>query len=254
LPVIDRGGVEIHYEVTGRGVTVLFTHGFGASAEMFEGNLERVAARRRVVTWDMRGHGASAYPEDAAEYSVALSVGDMEALLDEVGARQAVLAGHSLGGFLSLAFLVAHPDRVRGLVLIDTGPGFRQDDGRETWNRMAEKFADDFDARGLVALSSSEETATATHRSAEGLARAARGILTQHDTTVIDSLRHVAVPTLVIVGEKDQPFVAASQYMAHKIPSARLAVIAGAGHAPNVTHPQQFDAELSAFLDELEQP
>jgi len=62
------------------------------------------------------------------------------------------------------------------------------------------------------------------------------------------------VPALVIVGEKDQPFVGASQYMAHKIPDARLAVIAGARHAPNVTHPERFDAELNAFLDELEQP
>ena len=94
----------------------------------------------------------------------------------------------------------------------------------------------------------------ATHRNADGLARAARGILTQHDATVIDSLRHIVVPTLVIVGENDKPFVGASQYMAHKIPHARLTVIEGAGHAPNVSHRDQFDAALGGFLDELEQP
>jgi pimeloyl-ACP methyl ester carboxylesterase len=254
LPFIDRGGVAIHYEATGSGDTVLFTHGFGATAGMFTGNLVRVAERRCAVTWDLRGHGDSAYPDDPAEYSVPLSLADMGALLDEVGAERAVLAGHSLGGFLSLAFHAAHPERVRALVLIDTGPGYRQDEGRETWNRMAEKFAADFEKRGLAAQSSSEETATANHRNADGLARAARGILTQQDATVIDSLHDIAVPTLVIVGEKDQPFVGASQYMAHKIPHGRLAVIEGAGHAPNVSHREQFDAELGAFLDELEQP
>ena len=254
MPFIDRGGVAIHYEATGSGDTVLFTHGFGATGEMFAGNLARVAERRRAVTWDMRGHGASAYPDDPAEYSVPLSLADMEALLDEVGADRAVLAGHSLGGYLSLAFHAARPERVRALVLIDTGPGYRQDDARGTWNDMAEKFAADFETRGLAAQSSSDETTMANHRNADGLARAARGILTQRDSTVIDSLHDIAVQTLVIVGENDRPFVGASQYMAHKIPHGRMAVIAGAGHAPNVSHREQFDTELGAFLDELEQP
>jgi pimeloyl-ACP methyl ester carboxylesterase len=252
LPFIDRGGVAIHYEATGSGDTVLFTHGFGATSAMFEGNLPAITERRRSVTWDLRGHGASAYPYDPAEYSVPLSVSDMVAVLDEVGAERAVLAGHSLGGFLSLALYAAHPERVRALVLIDTGPGYRQDEGRETWNRMAEKFAADFETRGLAALSSSEETALATHRDTSGLARAARGILTQRDPTVINSLHHIAVPAIVIVGENDKPFVGASQYMAHKIPHARLTVIDGAGHAPNVSHREQFDAALAAFLDELD--
>jgi pimeloyl-ACP methyl ester carboxylesterase len=253
LPFIDRGGVAIHYQATGHGNTVLFTHGFGATSAMFTGNLGRVAERRQAVTWDLRGHGASAYPDDPAEYSVPLSVADMVAVLDEVGAERAVLAGHSLGGFLSLALYAAHPERVRALVLIDTGPGYRQDEGREAWNRVAEQFAVDFETRGLAARSSSEETAMAIHRDARGLARAARGILTQRNATVIDCLPHITVPTIVIVGEKDKPFIGASQYMAHKIPPARLTVIEGAGHAPNVSHREKFDAALGAFLDELDE-
>lgn len=251
MSFIERGGVAIHYEATGKGDAVLFTHGFGATGKMFAGNLAAASKGRRAITWDMRGHGDSAYPDDPTEYSVPLSVADMAAVLDEVGARQAVLAGHSLGGYLSLAFNAAHPQRVRGLVLIDTGPGYRQAAGRDTWNRMAEKFAADFELRGLTAMAASDETALAVHRNADGLARAARGILTQKDATVIDSLGGIAVPTLVIVGENDRPFLGGSQYMAHKIPHARLTIIDGAGHAPNVSHREQFDAALGAFLDGL---
>jgi pimeloyl-ACP methyl ester carboxylesterase len=219
---------------------------------MFRANVPPLADRYQTITWDMRGHGESAYPAEPEAYTAALSVDDMAAILDTVDAERAVLAGHSLGGFLSLAFHLSYRDRVRALVLIDTGPGYRQDEPRETWNRMAESFADEFEARGLSAQSSSEETAIARHRDAHGLARAARGILTQHDAAVIDSLGSIDVPTLVVVGEKDKPFVGASQYMAHKIPHARLEVIEGAGHAPNVSHRAQFDAALGTFLDQLE--
>ena len=83
------------------------------------------------------------------------------------------------------------------------------------------------------------------HRDATGLIRAARGILTQFDGQVIESLPGIAVPTLVIVGEDDTPFLDGSRYMAAKIPGAELAVIPDAGHAPNISNPAEFE-RLSA--------
>ena len=76
-------------------------------------------------------------------------------------------------------------------------------------------------------------------------------MLTQADGHVIDGLPSIACPTLVIVGERDRPFLAGSEYMAAKIPGARLAIIDGAGHAPPVTHPAEFLAELREFLGQL---
>jgi pimeloyl-ACP methyl ester carboxylesterase len=143
---------------------------------------------------------------------------------------------------------------VAALVLIDTGPGYRSDDGRAKWNRMAEGYADDLDQRGLAALGGSGELEAAAHRDATGLAHAARRVLTQSDASVVDSLPTIAVPVLVIVGERDKPFLAGSSYMADKIAGAELVVIPGAGHAPNVTHTAEFDAHLRAFLDRLEVP
>jgi pimeloyl-ACP methyl ester carboxylesterase len=203
-----------------------------------------------VITYDQRGHGASDYPRDPDAYSIRHALGDMAGLLDAVGAEQAVLMGHSLGGYLSLAFHTAHPERVAGLVLVGTGPGFRSDEARGHWNDMAERYAKDLDKHGLTGLPTSEELAAEVHRDASGLAMSARGVLTQHDASVIDSLPAIAVPTLVVVGSVDAPFLDGSRYMAAKIPHAELVVIDGAGHAPNITHPTAFESAVLGFLND----
>ena len=251
---LDRDGVRVHYEVAGSGPAVLLSHGFGASSHMFRANLPALTTGHTVVTWDQRGHAGSDSPADPDAYSVALAVADMTAILDAVGAERAVVGGHSLGGYLSLAFHLAHPDRVSALILIDTGPGYRSDDGRAKWNRMAEAYAADLDARGLGALGGSGELRPSVHRDAAGLAHGARRVLTQSDASVLESLPAIAVPVLVIVGEKDERFLAGASYMAGKIPDATLVVVAGAGHAPNVTHTAEFDAHVRTFLDRLEVP
>lgn len=89
------------------------------------------------------------------------------------------------------------------------------------------------------------------HRSARALAHATRGILAQQGSTVIDGLASIAVPTLVIVGDQDTPFLAPCEYMAKKIPGARLETIAGAGHSSNLDQPEAFDRVLGDFLDSL---
>jgi pimeloyl-ACP methyl ester carboxylesterase len=254
MPEIDRGGVRITFDITGSGPgpALLLTHGFTASAHMFTGNLPALSANNTIITWDVRGHGRSDYPEDAAAYSSQLAVGDMVAILDAVGVERAVIGGHSLGGYLSLRFHLLQRHRVAGLVLIDTGPGYRQDAARDGWNTMAENYATSFERRGLDALGDSAEVSGDVHRDASGLIRAARGILTQFDAQVIESLPGIEVPTLVIVGEDDTPFLDGSRYMAAKIPGAQLAVIPDAGHAPNISNPQEFERVLTDFLANLQ--
>src|SRR5262249_8298919 len=91
----------------------------------------------------------------------------------------------------------------------------------------------------------------ARHRSARSLAHATRGILAQQGSAVIDGLPSVTVPTLIVVGDEDQPFLAPCEYMAKKIPGARLEVIAGAGHSSNLDQPEAFNRVLRDFLDSL---
>ena len=177
----------------------------------------------------------------------------MAALLDAVGADKAIVGGLSLGGYMSLAFYRAHPERVRALLIIDTGPGFKKDEAREVWNKRAHDTGDRFEREGLEVLkSASRERSSVTHRDASGLAHAARGMLTQRDARVIESLPDIKVPSLVVVGADDTPFLAASDYMAAKIPGAQKVVIPAAGHAVNIDQPQAFIDAVLPFLDGLD--
>jgi pimeloyl-ACP methyl ester carboxylesterase len=232
---------------------ILLTHGYSATSQMWRGQVDVLSKRHKLVTWDMRGHGQSDYPADQTEYSEARTVDDMAALLDAVGAKSAVIGGLSLGGYMSLAFHATYPQRVTALLIIDTGPGYKKDEAREGWNANAIRTAERYERDGLGQLgSASAERRTAQHRDATGLARAGRGMLTQKTARVIESLPHIKVPSLVVVGEKDTPFLAASDYMAAKIPGARKAIIPQAGHAANIDNPGAFNDAIETFLNTAE--
>lgn len=250
MPTLDRGGVHLRYDVHpgGPGVPVLLTHGYSATRAMHAATLPALLPGRTCITWDVRGHGESDSPTEPAQYTVPLVLDDLLAILDTEGIERAVLLGHSMGGFLSMAFHRAHPERVAGLVLVDTGPGYRNDAARAGWNEICEAYATAFEQRGLDALLDSEEVRLARHAGTAGLILAARGILRQHDAAVIDHLPAIDVPVLLVVGSEDRPFLEGMAYMARKIPGARHAVIDGAGHAPMVTHPARYNEVVVDFL------
>jgi pimeloyl-ACP methyl ester carboxylesterase len=247
-------GIEIDYEETGRGRAVLMSHGYSATGRMWDGQHRVLGDRYRLISWDMRGHGQTVSPDDGTQYSLDLTVADMKALLDHLGVKTAVIGGLSLGGYVSLAFYLAHPQMVEALVICDSGPGYRNAEAREKWNERARSRATELEARGLDALSGRSremQEAVKRHRSAQGLAHAARGMLAQTDARVIDGLPSIAVPTLVIVGDKDEPFIAPCEYMAKKIPGARLEVVKDAGHSSNLDQPDAFNRVFVDFLDSL---
>jgi pimeloyl-ACP methyl ester carboxylesterase len=253
MPYLDRAGISIYYEVTegpdGK-PPLLLSHGYGASAAMWAPNVAALAADRQVITWDMRGHGRSDSPEEPEQYSHAACVADMAALLDAAGADRAVLGGLSLGGFVSLEFLLEHPHRVDAVMLFDTGPGYRSDQARQQWNDRAFKTAGRLERDGIAALGGSAE-ADYGHRSAHGLARAARGMLAQRDGRVIEALPSVKVPVLVLVGARDKAFLPAAGYLAAKIPGAVQVVVPDAGHVSNADQPGLFNQSVLEFLGGL---
>ena len=247
-------GIEIDYEVTGRGRPVILGHGYGATRRMWGGQHAALGDRYRLITWDMRGHGQTETPDDPEQYSTDLTVADTRGLLTMLGVGRAVVGGLSLGGYMALAFCLAHPDMVEALIICDSGPGYRNAEARTAWNQRAHHRAAELEARGLDAFggrSREVREALGHHRSPLGLAHAARGMLAQQDSRVIDGLPGIRVPTLVVVGDQDEPFLAPCQYMAKKIPGARLEIIAGAGHSSNLDQPAAFDRVLLDFLGSL---
>ena len=251
MPYLNRDGVKIYYEERGQGPAVLLSHGYSASARMWSGQMTALSDRYRIIAWDMRGHDRSDSPDDASLYSHETTVADMVAILDACGVQRAVIGGLSLGGFMTLAFNLAHPERVAALMLFDCGPGYKKDGPREEWNKMARTIASALERKGLAVMGAGAEVVLAHHRSAQGLAHAARGILQQSDGRVIESLPSIKVPTLVLVGAKDVQFLAATDYMAAKIPGAEKLTVDFAGHAANIDQPESFNAAVQAFLDRV---
>ena len=253
MPNLNRDGVNLNYEIHGNGPAILCSHGYSATLEMWRGQVATLSRHHQLILWDMRGHGQTDSPDDPSAYSEEATVADMAALRDVAGAERAILCGMSLGGYMSLGFCRVHPERVRALLLVDTGPGFKNDDARAAWNQRALETASAFETEGLAALQSrSREMAMSRHRSAKGLAHAARGMLAQSDAQIMKSLPAIQVPALVIVGGDDTPFLAAADYMAAKIPNARKTVIPHAGHASNLDQPEIFNQVAAEFLESLE--
>jgi len=215
----------LHIEARGAGPAVVFTHGFGRTGDDWARQADALAADHHVVTWDMRGHGRSDTPPGPYTRDDALA--DLAAVVDTAmaeGGGPALLVGHSLGGYFSLAYTLGRPETVRGLALLSTGPGFRNPDSMARYNRGI----------GTVAR-------------AAGLADNVAQAALHHDSMVIDRLAEVTCPTLVICGTEDRPvYVTGVRYLADRLPSATLVEITGAGHEPHVDEPDEVIAALRA--------
>ena len=249
MPKINRNGVNIFYETHGEGPVVLLTHGFSATSKMWHDQIDSLSSDYCLVLWDMRGHGSSDYPEDINLYNEKETIEDILSILDKLNVKKANIGGMSLGGYMSLAFYNQFPERVDSLIIIDTGPGFKNEDARNNWNNYAISTAEKFELLGLDNLASRrKEMDPKNHLNAKGLSKAARGMLTQHDDRIIRSLEKISVPSLIIVGENDEPFLAASDYMERKIVGSKKVVISDAGHAVNIDQPETFNQTVKEFL------
>jgi pimeloyl-ACP methyl ester carboxylesterase len=215
----------LHIEARGRGPAVVFTHGFGRTGDTWMPQVDDLAGDHHVVTWDMRGHGRSEVPPGLYTREDALA--DLGAVVDEAMAESggpALLVGHSLGGYFSLACTLARPETVRGLALLSTGPGFRNPDSMAKYNR------------GVAVMAA-----------AAGLADNVAHVALHHDSMVIDRLAEITCPTLVICGAEDRPvYVNGVRYLAERLPSATLVEIAGAAHEPHVERPDEVIVALRA--------
>jgi pimeloyl-ACP methyl ester carboxylesterase len=223
--------MNLYSQILGRGPPVVLTAGMGHTSAVWDGLTGMLSSRCTVLRWDYRGHGQSESTDDAADYGADLALADLIAMMGRAGTRednQAVLIGHSLGGYLSLRAAVQVPQLVKALVLIATGPGFRDESAREKWNQFVH-----------------------TMRIDAGVRPEARRMSLQSDDRVMQALNSIAVPTLVIVGGEDTHFIGAKEYLVRKMPNAIGVEIAGARHSVHVTHSRQVSDAISGFLDHI---
>ena len=249
MPKIERNGVGINYEVYGSGPPLFLTHGFSATSKMWDDQINTLSKHFTLIVWDMRGHGQSDYPDDEKLYNEEETIEDIRAILFNLKIDKVNIGGMSLGGYMSLAFYYKYPEMVDSLLIIDTGPGFKNAEAREGWNNYALKQAKKFDEVGLDSLiGKSKEMNPLNHRNAKGLVHAAKGMLTQKDDRIINELPNIKVPSLIVVGEHDKPFLDAADYMEKKIKNSIKIIIKDAGHAVNIDQPDIFNDEIKRFL------
>ena len=264
-------GIELEAEAHGAGTLVLFSCGYCTTRENFRPQVEAlVAAGARVVLWDYRGHGESDAPEDPAAYSFDQVLDDMVRVLDWASpgpATPAVLAGFSFGGLASLHLALRSPSRVRALALLDTGPGFKNPEAQAGWLAQVERTAQILEQKGFEGFLASRgaDTAVGRRRGSAAAQRAALAIAGQRVHGVacfgrriagpapgcIDQLERIGCPALVLVGEQDAAYLRAAEVMAGRLPDARRAVIAGAGHVVTLEEPEAVNRVLLEFLASL---
>ena len=255
------------------GRPLMLVHGFTGAKEDFTDFLEPLAERGwHAVAPDLRGHGASDHPADEESYSLDIIAADLLALADALGWGSFVLLGHSMGGMVAQHLLLAEPERVRGLVLMDTTHGpvdwveadtaalaaavVREEGIAALMEALKLMRADDPLMTPAFLRLLQEKPGYSEFCDAKLLASApamwlamASALLTQPDR--LDLLAEVDVPTLVIVGEQDTPFIAHGERMAKTIPGARLAIIPDAGHSPQFENPGAWWSALSSFLEDV---
>jgi pimeloyl-ACP methyl ester carboxylesterase len=237
-------GANIHYIDEGEGPPVVLIHGFAASLDLnwrAPGIIEALrGAGRRVIALDCRGHGKSARPHDASEYSGSRMTDDVLAVMDACGVRQADLVGYSMGAALSARFMTLHPDRLRSVVLGGMG------------NRLARGG---FDPERAAAVAHAMQASSSTEARTE-IARGFRIFAerTGNDLAALAALqqsaasrrlepgklRDVRLPVLVVVGE-DDTLVGPADELAGAIPGAELRVVPG-DHLTAVGKPEFRDA------------
>src|SRR5438552_1606822 len=142
MPTAQVNGQSIYYEDSGgKGPAVIFSHGLFMDHEMFAPQVRALRGRYRCITWDERGHGATA-GETLAPFSYYDSANDVAGLLKHLGIGKAVLAGMSQGGFLSLRCALTHPEVVRALILIDTQAGLEDRERLEGYLMLTDEWAE----------------------------------------------------------------------------------------------------------------
>jgi pimeloyl-ACP methyl ester carboxylesterase len=270
--VVDVGDVQLAITEAGEGGRpLMLVHGFTGAATDFEDFVEPFAELGwHVVTPDLRGHGGSSKPTDEAAYGFDLFAGDLLRLADALDWDSFVLLGHSMGGMIAQVLTLDAPERVEALILMDTGHGSLTVDpallelavttAREQGIDVVADFmganddgplASDAWRRKVAEDPSYKERGDRNLRASSPAMFAA--MIQQISSTPdrLGELAAVSVPTLVMVGEEDAPFLGASRRMADTIPDARLAVLPGGGHSPQFEAPEAWLAVMTDFLGSL---
>jgi pimeloyl-ACP methyl ester carboxylesterase len=259
MPVAEVRGARIAYDDTGgEGPPLILAHGFLMDRAMFDPQVDALRAAHRVITWDERGFGDTEY--DGEPFTYWDSGQDCLALLTHLGIERAVVGGMSQGGFVSLRAALLAPERVRGLVLLNTQAGTEDAEVVPLYQAMIEDWVANGPSDELAATVASiilgEPVLTAAYvakwqaRPKEALAQPGHTLLTRD--SVEDRLGEIGCPALVVHSTGDAAIaLEKAERLASGLSNSELVVVDGGTHAANLTHPAEVSAAIERFLAAL---
>lgn len=270
LVLADGRIVHLRDEGPRDGAVIVLLHGSNADLHTWQPWTDRLKSDFRIVRFDQRGHGLTG-PAPDGDYSIDAFVADVDAVADRLGLERFVLAGNSMGGGIAMAYAMQHPDRLRGLVLVDAGgadierkgggnllftlaaiPGVNRVMGQITPRSLVEKSLSQSVANQAIVTPQAVDRYWELARFPGNREATLKRFREARKPFAATQVAKMGVPTLVMWGADDSliPFAAAGWYMEH-LPKATLAAYKGIGHVPMEEHPDRSAADLRAFMGEL---
>jgi len=265
-----HGTIDLYYEETGQGFPLIWCHEFGGDYRSYEPQVRYFSRFYRVVTWNCRGFPPSEVPKEPEAYSVDALVEDLKALMEHLAIPRAYVGGVSMGGGLALNFGIRYPEKAAALVICGAGSGTV---GRDDFLKSSEENAVLYEREGAEAKARSfasnptrqgfaqkdprgwAEFLRHVHdHSGVGSALTMRGVQMKRKTIfeLEPELRKLQVPSLVIVGDQDEPCLEPGLFMKRHIPHAGLLVAPMTGHTVNIEEPMLFNDACAGFFAAVE--
>ena len=261
-------GIKLYYEEVGSGIPIVLVHEFAGDLRSYEMQMRYFGQRYRCIAYNARGYPPSDVPDDGESYSQARARDDIRAVLDALKIDKAHIVGLSMGGFATLHFGFAYPDRARSLVVAGCGYGATPDK-RSQFAEEAEAAAKNFEQQGMAKAAEGyalgptrvqfqnkdprgwgEFAHQLEQHSTEGAARTMRGVQKRRPSLfdLVDKMKTISVPTLIMTGDEDWPCLEPGLLMKRTIPTAALVVMPNAGHTINLEDPAAFNQHIAEFF------
>ena len=270
MPAFSANGVEIYYEVTGQGYPLIWSHEFGGSYDSWEAQVKFFSRRYQVITYAARGWPPSDVPEDPTAYTQDIVVNDLYLLMRHLNISEAHIGGLSMGGSVALNFGIAHPEMAKSLIVASAGSGSTN---RDTFLSTGQSMADRLLSEGMVPVANDYGTTNIrvqlrrkdpmgfetfarllSEHSATGSALTYQGFVMNRPTVfeLEDKLKSLRVPTLIMIGDEDEPCIEPGIFMKRTIPVSGLSCFPQSGHAINLEEPDLFNRTVLDFLTAVE--
>ena len=265
-------GVNLHYEGAGSGTPIVFVHEFGGSYRSWEPQMRYFSRRHRAIAFAARGYPPSDVPPDIDAYSQLRAAQDIAAVMDAAGVSRAHIVGLSMGGFATLHFGLESPERALSLVVAGAGYGAEKQH-EEYFRSVSLEVARQFETQGsetfakTYALGASrvqfqnkdprgwqEFARMLGEHSALGAANTMRGVQARRPSIydLEERLKHMMVPTLVMVGDEDDHCLQPGIFLKKTLPASGLLVLPKTGHTLNLEEPESFNRFVADFLAQVE--